>query len=734
VVKPDQQTFLYTGYTPTVIISSGATQVSNPSGNTFIIYTNPTGVTTTLIGSGVTIVTNPSGNTWNVYTPAVAGPSGATGASGLTPTFIFVGSGSTIVGFNQSGQTYTINVYAPSGATGASGLTITGPSGATGASGLTVVGASGLTPTVLFLGSGTTIVSQSNTGSTYQITIFSPSGATGASGQTGASGLTVVGASGLTPTLFFNGSGSTIVTYSQSGQTYTINIFSPSGATGLSGATGASGLTITGASGLTPTLFFNGSGSTIVSVNQSGTTYTINIFSPSGATGLSGATGASGQTGASGLTVINYYTFIPSGGTVIGIGTGNTITIYSSTGGTGGFTGNTFTQSGATIITLSGDNVNIYSPTIDLTPYALESNLTGHTSDLTIHYKMSGISITEGQVINLVSDLAGKSGTGHSHTWAQITTKPSWLSGTTIGAFESGHVHSQYLTGITLVTWTNLTLKPSWLSGTTLSAFQLAHTHSQYLTGITAQSWASITSKPAWLSGTTLSAFVAQHNHTFASITSKPTTVSGYGITDAITGSTSAGGTYTQVAANSANKVVIKGLAVSGLVSITSGATYNTIVGNADSSKLASSIYSTYTGTTAPAAFASKTNFNTYTGTTAPATFASKTNFNTYTGTTAPAAFSPFTPTIVSLTGNTTLSSTHANKIVECDGTFTVTLPNSMATGMRVDIVNIGTGTITIAASTTLQSSGTKLVTQYTGASMYHRGSNVWIAMGKLTV
>jgi hypothetical protein len=85
------------------------------------------------------------------------------------------------------------------------------------------------------------------------------------------------------------------------------------------------------------------------------------------------------------------------------------------------------------------------------------------------------------------------------------------------------------------------------------------------------------------------------------------------------------------------------------------------------------------------------------------------------------------------LTGNTTLSSTHANKIVECDGTFTVTLPNSMATGMRVDIVNIGTGTITLAASTTLVSAGTKLVTRYTGASAYHRGSNVWLAMGRLT-
>ncbi len=70
---------------------------------------------------------------------------------------------------------------------------------------------------------------------------------------------------------------------------------------------------------------------------------------------------------------------------------------------------------------------------------------------------------------------------------------------------------------------------------------------------------------------------------------------------------------------------------------------------------------------------------------------------------------------------------------MECNGTFTVTLPNSMVTGFRVDIVNIGTGTITIAASTTLNSDGTKLATRYTAASAYHRGSNVWICFGKLT-
>ncbi len=57
------------------------------------------------------------------------------------------------------------------------------------------------------------------------------------------------------------------------------------------------------------------------------------------------------------------------------------------------------------------------------------------------------------------------------------------------------------------------------------------------------------------------------------------------------------------------------------------------------SSRVTSAIFNTYTGTTAPATYLSKTAFNTFSGTTAPAQFASKTIFNGYTGTTAPATF-----------------------------------------------------------------------------------------------
>jgi hypothetical protein len=342
---------------------------------------------------------------------------------------------------------------------------------------------------------------------------------------------------------------------------------------------------------------------------------------------------------------------------------------------------------------------------------------------------------------------------------------------------------------------------------------------------------------------------------------------------NAITGSTSAGGTYTQVAANTANKVSIKGLAVSGLVSITSGSSYNTIVGNADSTKanlvspkftgvpsgttaavntntvqlattafvlaqaskvnplvdgtaasgtsyyysrqdhvhpsdttkapLASPTFTgvvtiptpftlgavsvkttgtelnyvtgatsniqtqinaralqtainTYTGTTAPSTYYNKTQINsytgatntaignrllttiysTYTGTTAPATYQTKSSITTYTGTTAPASYAPKHPTISGVTANATLSATHDGYILQVNGAYTITLPNSMVAGYQVTIINIGTSTVTLAASTTLNSKNTakKLATQYGAATAYHSGSNVWYAFGDLTV
>lgn len=74
-------------------------------------------------------------------------------------------------------------------------------------------------------------------------------------------------------------------------------------------------------------------------------------------------------------------------------------------------------------------------------------------------------------------------------------------------------------------------------------------------------------------------------------------------------------------------------------------------------------------------------------------------------------------------------------KIIECTGTFTITCPDGLPTGFQVAIVNVGAGTITIAADTTLQSKdgATDLANQYGMATVYHRGSNIWLLAGDIT-
>lgn len=97
--------------------------------------------------------------------------------------------------------------------------------------------------------------------------------------------------------------------------------------------------------------------------------------------------------------------------------------------------------------------------------------------------------------------------------------------------------------------------------------------------------------------------------------------------------------------------------------------------------------------------------------------------------------FSKKVKTIMSISTSQAIDATYSDTIIEATGTITITLPNSLATGFCCDIVNVGTGVITLAASTTLQTkdSNTKLASQYGGASIYHAGSNVWRAVGDLS-
>ncbi|MEP0367420.1 MAG: hypothetical protein ABJN36_12410 [Cyclobacteriaceae bacterium] len=88
---------------------------------------------------------------------------------------------------------------------------------------------------------------------------------------------------------------------------------------------------------------------------------------------------------------------------------------------------------------------------------------------------------------------------------------------------------------------------------------------------------------------------------------------------------------------------------------------------------------------------------------------------------------------IISKTSAFTLTAEENGSIIECSGTFTITIATGLPNGFNVQIVNKGTGTITIASNGTLESDGTLLETQHSGAFVYHSSGNVHTAIGKLT-
>jgi hypothetical protein len=91
--------------------------------------------------------------------------------------------------------------------------------------------------------------------------------------------------------------------------------------------------------------------------------------------------------------------------------------------------------------------------------------------------------------------------------------------------------------------------------------------------------------------------------------------------------------------------------------------------------------------------------------------------------------------TIVSKVAAFTIDSTYNGKIIECNGSFTVTFANTLTAGFKCDIINVGTGTILLAGAGTLltKSENKKLLNQYGGVSAYCRSTGVILAVGDLT-
>jgi len=93
--------------------------------------------------------------------------------------------------------------------------------------------------------------------------------------------------------------------------------------------------------------------------------------------------------------------------------------------------------------------------------------------------------------------------------------------------------------------------------------------------------------------------------------------------------------------------------------------------------------------------------------------------------------------TINAITAATyTILSTDNGSVIECSNTCTVTLPDSLTTGFNFLVVSTGSSkTITLSATTTLYTKGSdvKIESQFGAVSVYHKGSNIWVAFGDLS-
>ena len=99
-------------------------------------------------------------------------------------------------------------------------------------------------------------------------------------------------------------------------------------------------------------------------------------------------------------------------------------------------------------------------------------------------------------------------------------------------------------------------------------------------------------------------------------------------------------------------------------------------------------------------------------------------------------AKAPLTPSVNAKTSGYTLTAADKGEVITASGTFTITIPGSVfSAGDRVDVVNIGTGVITIAGSgATIYSkdSAVTIDSQYAGATILFGSATVAYLIGAI--
>jgi hypothetical protein len=386
------------------------------------------------------------------------------------------------------------------------------------------------------------------------------------------------------------------------------------------------------------------------------------------------------------------------------------------------FTGNTFVQSGATRISKVGNVVTIYSPS-GITTFAGLSDvtITAPVANHTIKYTGTKW-INEAPADMFANVLDG-----------QFLKR----SGTTIVGGSAGGGNYLPLSGGTLTGILSMTdgsgVNQSNLLGSTQYFFingRTGSTRGIFFRTLNKYRWGVLTDSNA----------ESVNDTTHAGSDFRISAYSG----------SSGSVMYTPISISRATGLVSfsNGINISGTTITTSPTELNYVKGVTSaiqtqlSAKAAQSAINTYTGTTAINTFANKTAFNTYSGATNTAigNKLTTTIYQTYTGTTAPAAFAPFTPTIKLVTGTSyTALSADNGKIIEFNsGSATaITLPTGLTTGWNASVVNYGAGvkTLTAGAGVTIRSKNSyvKLSTIYDAATVYYRGSGIWVAFGDLT-